>query len=283
MDSILEVFRCPICIDFAVNAVSTSCCQQVFCRACIEGIPAPKLCPMCRSDNRVVQFSEATAVQRALSRLPVECPRKCGVENLKRGDLLLHNSTCPKKITQCPCLGCKWLPSTADTLPLHIATVHSAILMNRASLLFEDRLSALSLSRDAPPVKEGVDRRIEAITSNGRHTRIGTSGMRYCGGALPPSGCGCCNGMCGPSTGCACANCMSIEINLRKLPRGWLINRAGASCRRGTTGKWYCGRKHPALEHSLHVCDGWCGPTNGPQCPECAVLERLAPLWYQDV
>lgn len=50
-------------------------------------------------------------------------------------------------------------------------------------------------------------------------------GMRYCGGRLPRPNCGCCDGNCGTESGCACVACMALELDLRKLPRQWLINR----------------------------------------------------------
>lgn len=48
--------------------------------------------------------------------------------------------------------------------------------------------------------------------------------MRHCGKALPKPPCACCDGYCGPTTGCACVKCMVTELNLRKLPYGWLLN-----------------------------------------------------------
>jgi len=281
MEGVLEVFRCPICLEYAADAVSVKCCQQVFCKACISGIPAPRYCPMCRSDEREVKFSDAIAVQRALDQRVNECPNKCGIK-LPHGNLKAHcASSCPKRIVSCPSKECQWPAGCADTLPLHIATAHADKLVAHASRLFEASLSSSSSSsaqRDIPLVIE-ADSRIEAVrTPSSRASRLGTSGMRYCGGYLPSPACGCCNGRCGPTNGCSCAECMEIETRLRKLPKGWLVNKNGASCRKGITGKYYCGRRQTSLD--LMPCDGWCGPTNGPQCNDCAIIQKLASRWY---
>jgi Zinc finger, C3HC4 type (RING finger) len=53
-DSVLEVFTCPLCLEFANEAVSTLCCHQVYCKDCISQIKPPSYCPSCRSNNTKV-------------------------------------------------------------------------------------------------------------------------------------------------------------------------------------------------------------------------------------
>ena len=50
-----------------------------------------------------------------------------------------------------------------------------------------------------------------------------------------------------------------------------LMNRIGNLVKRGTTGLFYCGKYIGAdrLPHS----DGYCGPTNGPQCEDCRTFQ----------
>lgn len=272
MGDAFEVFRCPICFEFASGAVSVKCCSQVFCKECILSVPLPRYCPMCRSSEREVKFSDAVAIQRALDQRLVECPNKCSIPKLCYGDLKAHcASSCLKRKVSCPSRECNWAPDSADALPQHIASAHADILIARAVHLFEAR-----------PVPEPErDHRVEAIRTSSRLSRLGESGMRYCGGPLP-SPCGCCNGKCGPTNGCACAECMAIETRVRKLPRGWLVNKKGASCRKGTTGRYYCGRKHSSLSN-VEGCDGWCGATDGPQCTDCAIIQKLASRWYSEL
>lgn len=99
--------------------------------------------------------------------------------------------------------------------------------------------------------------------------RLGSSGKYYCGKNLDPF-CYCCDGFCGPTNGCNCNHCMKLDIEARRLPKGYLVNSEGATCRKGETGIYYCGRKvmdgHP-------TCDGYCGPTNGPNCSSCERLD----------
>lgn len=105
---------------------------------------------------------------------------------------------------------------------------------------------------------------------NGRQARLGESGKYYCGGVLGTN-CMCCNGYCGPDNGCNCSACMKLDIQVRLLPKGYLVNREGTACRKGTTAAFYCGRK---VLRGIAFCDGYCGPTNGPACPSCKIVSQ---------
>ena len=104
----------------------------------------------------------------------------------------------------------------------------------------------------------------------GRKARLGDSGKYYCGGPLETD-CMCCNGYCGPDNGCNCKYCMKLDIAVRALPKGYLVNRDGAACRKGTSGNFYCGRK---VLIGVAFCDGYCGPTNGPSCVSCNTINQ---------
>ena len=78
---------------------------------------------------------------------------------------------------------------------------------------------------------------------------------------------------------------MSLDVQKRQLPRGWLVNRDGASakCSRDEPTKFYCGRM--VMTHDRRT-DGYCGPTNGPQCNACLRLSeqqdrRYGQVWEQ--
>lgn len=101
-------------------------------------------------------------------------------------------------------------------------------------------------------------------------SRLGKSGKYYCGQKLDGF-CGCCNGFCGTTNGCNCSECMMLDIKCRNLPKGWLVNKEGFSARRSQTGIFYCGRK---CMTNVARCDGYCGPTNGPNCASCKVLDQ---------
>ena len=64
---------------------------------------------------------------------------------------------------------------------------------------------------------------------------------------------------------------MKLDIKMRSLPKGYLINSEGAIVRKGTTGSYYCGRK---VMVGVAFCDGYCGPTNGPACPSCKLMNE---------
>ncbi len=235
-----------------------------------------------------VTYVEATPVQRALDRLPVACENKCGAKNLTRGNLQQHLATCAHKQNKCPCPGCHFSPASNDAFLHHLITTHAPTVLANSSRLFTPNPPPTTTTTTASPLLQipqpqppQPDLRIEKVTNaRGRSSRLGTSGMRYCGGRLPSPSCKCCDGGCGPGNGCACLECMQLAIQLRKLPIGWLVNREGASCRRGVTGLFYCGKRHSSLER-IGGCDGYCGPTDGPQCQPCAKLQYLAPLWYR--
>lgn len=127
------------------------------------------------------------------------------------------------------------------------------------------------------------DDRIETATNRaGRRARLGSTGKYYCDGRLDGTRCSCCNGRCGPSNGCNCSACMQLDVQKRKLPRGWLVNRDGASarCTSVTPGKFYCGRM---VMQDDRRTDGYCGPTNGEQCLACRRLNEQQFQRYQRV
>jgi len=127
------------------------------------------------------------------------------------------------------------------------------------------------------------DRLEKSLNSQGRCARLGSTGKFYCGGPLDGPQCICCNGACGPTNGCNCSSCMLLDIQKRGLKRGWFVNRDGASvrCSRQETTTYYCGRRVMPNDGTR---DGYCGPTNGPQCEACQRLneqqhDRYSQIW----
>ncbi|CAF4983838.1 unnamed protein product, partial [Rotaria sp. Silwood1] len=130
----------------------------------------------------------------------------------------------------------------------------SATSTNESTTVFDDRLE-------------------RTLNSRGRYARLGSTGKFYCGGTLDGSQCNCCNGKCGPTNGCNCSSCMLLDVQKRILPRGWLVNSDGASarCSRQNRTTYYCGRR---VMPDDGTSDGYCGPTNGPQCTACQRLNQ---------
>lgn len=98
--------------------------------------------------------------------------------------------------------------------------------------------------------------------------RIGTTGLYYCGQRMKGE-----SDICGPLTGTNCKECQKLDRASRQLPKGFLMNGQGRICRRGQNDRdWYCGA---GVLQGVPGCDGYCGPTNGPNCPAC---QEMAPL-----
>eukprot|EP01102_Stenamoeba_stenopodia_P009917 TRINITY_DN2947_c0_g1_i1.p1 TRINITY_DN2947_c0_g1~~TRINITY_DN2947_c0_g1_i1.p1 ORF type:complete len:275 (+),score=28.26 TRINITY_DN2947_c0_g1_i1:375-1199(+) len=114
------------------------------------------------------------------------------------------------------------------------------------------------------------------------------SGKFYCGrvGLLH---CRCCDGRCGPNNGCNCPSCARLDravnsfrdlqqtMTTTTVAETSVINGDGIPARKGTSGKFYCGRRGVL---TCYCCNGTCGPTNGCNCHSCRVLD--APVLYRN-
>ncbi|XP_013391120.1 E3 ubiquitin-protein ligase SINA-like 4 [Lingula anatina] len=263
--AIEEELKCPICFEIAENAMETSCCHKLFCLKCLAGV-GERSCPNCR---RPYQAMVSHFARRLINTMPVECPLGCGQTPLTRGDLPDHNRLCVKRVFQCPAPDCDF-QGARQTFVAHLSETHTSALIDQAEKLFETPGQNI----------ESLDRVARTTNSNGDAARLGETGKYYCSQPLNGS-CSCCNGFCGPTNGCNCTPCMKLDVSRRRLPHGWLVNRKGFSARVGPeTGRFYCGRKVMPVNSS---CDGYCGPTNGPNCEACRKLDRQARDRYMDV
>lgn len=134
----------------------------------------------------------------------------------------------------------------------------------------------------------------------GLTAKKGVTGKYYCG-ALMNETCECLEiirrlslfsvpiNTCGPVDYCNCVNCMQLDLESRRLPKGYLVNREGAVARIGPTGVFYCGRFCRSLnQFSVSFlnpekqtdCDGYCGPVKGPNCDACKELDSLKSTRY---
>ncbi|CAF3840928.1 unnamed protein product [Rotaria sordida] len=127
------------------------------------------------------------------------------------------------------------------------------------------------------------DRLERTLNSQGQYAHLGSTGKFYCGSTLDGPQCSCCNGICGPTNGCNCSACMLLDVQKRVLSRGWLVNSDGASarCSQVMPTTFYCGRQ---VMPDDGTSDGYCGPTNGPQCTACQRLneqqnDRYGAIW----
>jgi len=243
---------CPICIEICTNAVETACCSHLLCENCCMGL---RSCPVCRCEPFKVNVNKV--IRRMVGAMPVQC--KCGVSTT-RADLSAHEKVCPMHSVVCNVANCGYSGPNEAFLK-HIIDVHSDKLISHYGSP-QQPASAFAPPRDC-------------IGAKGR-ARIGSTGKYYCGQQFAHV-CGCCNGVCGPRSGCNCENCMMLDIESRALPKGHLVNKQGRIARVGEDNTWYCGAK---VMEGVFGCDGWCGPTNGPQCPACQQLQGQLAFRY---
>ena len=70
-----------------------------------------------------------------------------------------------------------------------------------------------------------------------------------------------------------------MKLDIRGLPCGTLVNRHGStSSRSNQICLFYCGMK---VMVGVQGCDGYCGPTNGPNCQACKILQSQANTRYR--
>jgi len=68
---------------------------------------------------------------------------------------------------------------------------------------------------------------LQLINSANVLSKKGTTSKYYCGKEIGFK-CGCCTG-CGPTNGDNCLPCMKLDVKSRNLPRGYLVNKFGAT------------------------------------------------------
>ncbi|XP_055344526.1 uncharacterized protein LOC129592499 [Paramacrobiotus metropolitanus] len=248
--------ECGICLELAVKAVESTCCHKIFCSQCVLRLRDDR-CPNCREDD--FDSVDSHLARRIINDFPAHC-HFCQAA-VTRGNVDDHMAMCDDRMTQCTAPGFKYTGNPKGFID-HIAGSHSDQLLKNAVALF----------MRSPVEGEDGDRIRIRDNPDGNVARQGASGKYYCGKALNGN-CRCCDGFCGPDNGCNCQACMKLDIAARCLPKGYLVNKEGATCRKGTTGLYYCGRR---VLVGKDDCDGHCGPTNGPNCSACKMLDVQA-------
>lgn len=266
-------FACAICFEVCNDAVETGCCHHIYCQNCVVSLTS---CPECRAEP--FSCSPAIAIRRIISNLPYQCPNDGCNQMTSRGNLKDHLVTCAYTTFTCPGPGCNYI-GIKDHFAHHIYTNHTDTLVKRAGKLFISDPSPSSVA-STPPQEVEYDRVVGTQNGFGRTCRLGSTGKYYCGGSLGSLRCTCCNGYCGTTNGCNCEPCMKLDVTVRKLPRGWYVNRDGFACRKGISGFFFCGRKVMVNDRRT---DGYCGPTDGPNCHACSVIDDQSRTRYRSI
>lgn len=265
-----DFLTCLVCLEIANDAVESECCNSIYCKNCAEGIKNSnnKACAKCRSEP--FKWKDSILARRMIGSLPCECPN-CK-QGTTLGNLNTHLLVCPTAMRKCHVNKCTFT-STTDEFMNHLLKDHKKDIL----LAFDENITKGSEEVQPKQTVLTADPIITRNNEKGRKARLGSSGKYYCGGRLEGK-CGCCNGDCGPTNGCNCRSCMILDIQTRNLAKGYWVNKDGAACRKGTSGSVYCGRKM-----NMMFSDGYCGPTNGPQCSACTILQKQLAERYEGV
>jgi len=256
------LLECPVCMEIATAAMETSCCHQIYCEECVERLDN---CALCRK-------SFTTSINHVIRRMIGLLLQECDFckESFPRADMKDHKMYhCSKRPFECWVEGCNFEATIIkEDFLKHFVTAHEHYIINKNKLA------------ESAYNNEFRDPIVTRYRGDVR-ARLGQTGKYYCGERLTSNHGSCCNGYCGTTNGCNCRKCMILDIKTRRLPRGYYVNREGAVARAGETGNYYCGRK--VMDDDDYSCDGWCGPTNGPQCYACQLLEAEINNEYKDI
>ncbi|XP_065055098.1 uncharacterized protein LOC135683691 [Rhopilema esculentum] len=266
-NEVIEALVCPICLEIAEKAVETSCCHNVYCEKCLSMvINGP--CPQCRNEFQILA---SHVCRRMIGNLPAVCSFIGCTAKLTRSELNDHEQRCEHRLYKCPAPKCLF-EGLKENYLLHLIQEHKEDVVKRSANLFSMEQTS-----------EQTNNRIRAkVNEAGRECRLGSTGKYYCGFAVGPLRCDCCDIYCGPENGCNCAACMKLDIKSFKLAKGWYVNRDGCVCQQNTeNGNVYCGRL--AITPS-EDSDGFCGPDVGSNCDACRILQnqlrdRYAYIW----
>lgn len=189
--AILDTLICPICLDYSAYPVSSSCCQAVYCKKCIETF---QNCPVCRVK---CQFNESVLADRLIKMIETNCDScdyKC-----TRGDIDEHKLKCDQIIMECQINSCNKQIKKCDYLN-HLIEIHSKEMNDKLSSIVEIFGSSnKSASNMASSNRMSIGEKINKFRSK---AKLGTSGKYYCGKRLDGPRCLCCNGYCGTHSGC---------------------------------------------------------------------------------
>ena len=260
--SLLDFLKCPVCLEYCVDPVETQCCHKLLCKQCMENVDSK--CVYCRVK---CLHSSSIIATRMINSLPYEC-EYCKL-GLTRGDRKDHALKCTEATIDCTI--CK-LKCEKSKILNHLLESHDQDMLKHINIILDNLEGKCTIkNNDAFTIESQRN-------SNGKVARLGQTGKYYCGSRLDGPRCVCCNGICGPSSSCNCSFCMELDIKGRSLPKGWLVNSSGFNARKHNAhGIFYCGRK---VLDGVANCDGYCGPTNGPNCDDCKKLDRMSTNRY---
>jgi hypothetical protein len=289
---ILESLKCPVCLDYAEEPMECQFCNHIFCKNCIIGSDQSKvkitLCPMCRKESN---YKESAFAKRLLGNLPIACPNDCST-NISRNELKGHLTKCPNKNYSCNIVECNYQGKKLDFIQ-HIVSQHENDILNKFDKFSGQNTQKLyintpSIQSSQLPLEKEINFNLleiddsNAINSNnsfknskGDLVSVGQTGIFYCTKRLGFN-CGCCDGNCGPDNGCCCKACMDLNIHIRNLPKGNMVNKEGRVAK-WTRCSYFCGVEYEKETKNIFkkifkkkiICE-----YPNDSCQECHVLTR---------
>lgn len=268
MGSLQDCLNCPLCMEYCKDAVECLVCQNLFCKDCTNDLNNNNKdkCPLCRQDT---QFKASQLGRRLINSIPTQCEDCQQITTI--GELNNHKEKCIESRLECSL--CETSVKKGEYLD-HLSNNHFAQISDKLPIINETlaktkeqlKYEKLNLAENS------IDCQNNSYSK--KTARLGSTGKYYCTGRLDGNRCFCCNGSCGPTHGCNCSGCMELDIKYRRLPKGWLVNSDGFAAKKSPqTALFYCGRK---VMPTNNMCDGYCGPNNGPNCESCQRLDYQA-------
>ena len=233
--------KCIKCKEIPLNPLTTKCCGLIYCDICEK---SPLI--QCNECQRPTKLKQSISIKRILKFIPTKC-KFCSVGTYM-STLKQHYDACP--LYPIACKLCKTDLVQKDLLS-HISEHHQQFIIDK---IYNEQQFDSILNLE--------------INQLGRKTKLGPNGKHYCGGELDIP-CSCCNGRCGPTNGCNCTACLKLDCKTRGLDGRHFVNKDGAICKITNIGI-YCGRQ---VMDGVFGCDGYCGPTNGPNCNSCKIFQ----------
>lgn len=224
-EKIEEFLKCHICLDVAEQAMEMSCCHNIFCESCIiTYAKSSSSCPICRAPS--IAFSPSEFIRQIVNDKMINCPFGCK-QQFKRSQIDLHKPNCQNIEYFCAIEKCEFM-GKREAVIIHLFEAHQNSVLEAFDISSAIKKVPAKISAIPEEVKSFKFHLLKATkNSAGFDSLPGLSGKFYCGKALDGEKCKCCNGSCGPTNGCNCSHCMELDIKLRQLPKGYLVNTDG--------------------------------------------------------
>ena len=124
-----EQLTCGICLDYAEQAVETSCCHHIFCEECIRKVKNGS-CPQCRN---IFKILVAHLARRMIGEIETICPNKLCNLKTSRSELVYHLPKCQFRSYTCSL--CQFSGLKED-LGAHLVGKHLDVTLNCCKTLF---------------------------------------------------------------------------------------------------------------------------------------------------